>query len=73
MKREFSFDCTSCGESYLMTAGSIPYLLVESDALETMEHKVQKEAVKELASDNTRKTRFIFKITVPDSFPLFYL
>lgn len=53
-KMEFSLDCTSCAESYPMAAGSIPCLLVESDALETMEHKAQKEAVKEMFTSFNR-------------------
>ncbi|AIQ12906.1 class I SAM-dependent methyltransferase [Paenibacillus durus] len=47
-KKAASFDCTSCGASYPLQGGSIPHLLLESNAQEPVEHKVQKVAVKEM-------------------------
>ncbi|WP_036639441.1 Trm112 family protein, partial [Paenibacillus durus] len=53
-KRESSFDCTSCGASYPVQGGSIPHLLPESSAQETMEQKEQKAAVKEMFTSFNR-------------------
>lgn len=53
-KRESSFDCTSCGQSYPMAAGSIPCLLPESDVPETAEDQARKAAVKEMFTSFSR-------------------
>ncbi|MDT3426266.1 SAM-dependent methyltransferase [Paenibacillus forsythiae] len=53
-KRESSFHCTSCGASYPVQGGSIPYLLPESSAQETLEEKARKAAVKEMFTSFNR-------------------